>query len=131
MGRLKSSFIVPHGVGTRFNVCWHMLKHVRTNDIIIKLHLHQFFVPISFSLFIVQYVYTIKIGHLVLVEKFKGLSRMNYFHIVKKIITKVYNSSIILGGANSLCYGEYSKVGFHFSKAPWVNATNQNHHFNK
>ncbi len=32
----------PPRIGTRFNVCWHMLKHVRANDVIIKLDLHQF-----------------------------------------------------------------------------------------
>lgn len=87
-----------------------------------------FFMPISFSLFIIQYVYTSKIGHLMLVKKFKGLSRKNWFHVVMKMIAKVCHSSIILGRANSFYYGECSKVGFHSSKAPWVNATNQNHH---
>jgi hypothetical protein len=45
-----------------------------------------------------------------------------------KIIGKICYSSIILGGVDSFYYGECSKVGFHSSKAPQVNATNQNHH---
>jgi hypothetical protein len=31
---MKNSFIIPHGVRAWFNVCWHMLKHVKANDMI-------------------------------------------------------------------------------------------------
>lgn len=40
--KLNNSFITPPRVGTRFILCGCKLKHVKTNDMIIRLHLHQF-----------------------------------------------------------------------------------------
>jgi len=69
----KSSFIIPHGVGMRPNVCWHMLKHLKANDIIIKLDLCQFLE----CLFCYHYSRSnmctqLYLAMLVLVENFQG-----------------------------------------------------------
>jgi len=74
VGGLKGSFVIPHGIGSS---CWGELKHVKVNDMIIKLCLHQF----SY----VYFIFTIKrsintkvqltMGKLI--EKFKGLCRNN------------------------------------------------------
>ncbi len=78
----KSSFIIPHGVGMRFNVCWHMLKHLKANDIIIKLDLRQFLE----CLFCYHYSWSnmctqLELAVLVLVENFQGWNRKNNFTV--------------------------------------------------
>jgi competence transcription factor ComK len=42
VSKMNSSFIIPLRIETRFNVCWYVIKHVRDNDNIIKICLHQF-----------------------------------------------------------------------------------------
>jgi hypothetical protein len=69
---MKNSFIIPRGVGVWFNVCWHMLKHVKANDMIIRLHLHHF--ACAYFIYIIQRNVCRKVQFtlLKLVEKFKG-----------------------------------------------------------
>jgi hypothetical protein len=61
----------------KFNVCLHMLKHVRTNDMIIELHLHQFFC--DYFIYIIKRNMCTKVQStlLELIEKFKGLCKKN------------------------------------------------------
>jgi hypothetical protein len=63
-----------------FNIYWHKIKHVKTNDMIITCCICiKFFVHISFTLFI---GIKMQLTMLELVEKFKGLCRKNEFIIM-------------------------------------------------